>query len=92
MPEPEAPPTETPLTQFTPAQLSQFIDSHLIMALVAGDTLYAGDRQQAEDYLRDRLVAVSDSWDTPAALEAEHRHRRDQRIMRMLLSEAGRPR
>jgi hypothetical protein len=87
MPDPTMPSMDVPLSEYTAEQLSFFIDDHIIMALVAGDTLYAGERYSAEDYLRDRLVAISDSWDTTEGLEAEHNRRRNHRMMNMLRSE-----
>lgn len=68
-----------PIRERTPEQLGEFIDDHLIMALTGADLLN-GARQDAEDYIRDRLVALSDSWDTPEELTAEDARRRMARL------------
>lgn len=62
-------------------ELMEFIDGHVIMALVAAERTH-GERQAAEDYLRDRLVALSDSWPDSAALAAEDSRRRMERLRR----------
>lgn len=72
-----------PLTERTPEQIAEFIDNHIIMALDAAAYLHP-ERQDAEDYLRDRLVAVSDTWTTTEALRQEDRRRRTDRLMRAI--------
>lgn len=73
-----------PLRERTPEQVADYLDSHLIMALNAADHLHHGDRQEAEDYVRNRLVALSDSWPEPLALEAEDSRRRMNRLARSI--------
>lgn len=77
------------LAERTPDELGEFVDDHLIMALLASDHLHPLDRQQAEDYLRDRLVAIADTWTTPGALTDEDGRRRMGRLRAMLTSHDG---
>ncbi len=65
------------LTERTPAELGEFADDHLILALTAADMLH-GDRQAAEDFLRDRLVTISDSWDKTELVAEDSRRKRDR--------------
>lgn len=67
--------------EMSPLELTEFIDGHVIMALVAAERTQ-GERQAAEDYLRDRLVALSDSWPDSAALVTEDSRRRMERLRR----------
>ncbi len=69
-----------PLRERTPDELGEYVDDHLLMALNAADMLHPGDRQSAEDYLRDRIAAISDSWPDSNALEGEERTRRLARL------------
>lgn len=42
------------------AQLQSELDTHVRAALQLSRELYSGDAQLAEDYVRDRLVAIAD--------------------------------
>lgn len=85
----EQPDITTPLEQFTPDQLGAYVDDHLVMALRAAAVLYTNldprtDRQLAEDYLRDRLVAISDSYPTLPELATTEARRKMDRLRRSL--------
>lgn len=71
-----------PLSERTQEELFEFVDDHLILALQAAD-LVCGDRQVAEDYVRNRLVAISDSYDK-ATLAGESSRRRMARLRQAL--------
>jgi len=73
-----------PLPERTPDELGAFVDDHLVMALSAADLLH-GHRQYAEDYLRDRLVALSDEFRDANRLAAEGDRRRVARLADALL-------
>lgn len=72
-----------PLAERSMDQVSAYVDDHLIMALVGAHAL-GHDRQTAEDYLRDRLAAISDTWQTAQELEREEARRRSDRLRRVL--------
>lgn len=55
------------------------VDSHVLMALAAALELY-GDRQLAEDYVRNRLVWASDTWPDVVELRAELSRQRVERL------------
>lgn len=65
------------------AELLAFVDDHLLMALIASERL-SYSRQAGEDYLRDRIVAVSDSFPTLEAAEKEDSRRRMLRLGRAI--------
>jgi hypothetical protein len=69
-----------PLTQRTPDQTAAYADDHLIMALEACDLIHV-TRQDAEDYLRDRLAAISDTWPTADELTRERKYRANKRVL-----------
>lgn len=73
-----------PLAERTPEQVAAYVDDHLVMALDAAAYLFPGDRQQQEDYTRDRLVWASDSWETDDTLRREERRRRLDRLGRAI--------
>lgn len=68
-------------------ELSAYVDDHLLMALDAAERLHP-DRQDAEDYLRNRLVALSDTFTDVASVRTEERRRRMDRL-RQRLSEGA---
>lgn len=68
-----------PLSERTPDEVIDFADNHLLMALEAADWLQP-DRQLAEDYVRDRLVALSDTYPEAVGLAAENRRRTMARL------------
>lgn len=72
-----------PLAERTPEQIAQYVDDHIIMALVGAEYLHP-DRDTAEDYVRDRLVAMSDSWPERKPLESEDSRRRMSRLGRAI--------
>lgn len=80
------PSSGTPLEAFTPDELGAYVDTHVVMALEAADML-TGSRDLAEDYVRDRLVAASDTWPDASSLAAE-RHRATFTRLRAMLAEA----
>lgn len=53
----------------TTAQVSTLTDDLLVAALRGALTLH-GDMQSAEDYLRDRIVALADTHTDAASLDA----------------------
>lgn len=73
------------LDERTPDELGEYLDDHLLMALDAAERLHP-DRQDAEDYVRDRLVALSDTFATAPEVRAEERRRRMDRLRAMLQS------
>lgn len=77
-----------PLAQRTPDEIGAYADDHLIMALAAAEHL-TSDRQTAEDYVRDRLVAISDSWPTHDDLVTEETRRRMTRLRDVLTHREG---
>lgn len=72
-----------PLEQRTPDDLGHYLDNHVVMALRAADIL-SSDRQTAEDLVRDRLVALSDTFQSPEELWTEERRRVRERLLNML--------
>lgn len=72
-----------PLSERTPDQIADFVDDHLLTALGAAEHIQP-DRQTAEDYVRDRLVALSDSFPDRVRLEAETHRRRMDRLRRAI--------
>lgn len=79
------------LTEQTPEEIAEYVDTHILMALNGADLLNGGThgraRQAAEDYLRDRLVALSDTYPTRIEVAAENARRTSARLI-ALLSEA----
>ena len=75
-----------PLSERTPEDIAEYVDDHLIMALNGADHL-SSDRQTAEDYIRDRLVALADTYPTTAALATEESRRRMDRLRRAIFPE-----
>ena len=80
-----------PLYERSQDQIGEFIDEHIISALNAAHWLYPiGDsRAEAEDYVRNRLVALSDSWNTRESLSAEESRLRLARIRRAISKRTG---
>lgn len=68
-----------PLSYRTPEQVAEYVDDHLIIALAAADYLL-GSRDTAEDHVRDRLAALSDTFPNPESLAAEERRRHDRLV------------
>jgi len=71
------------LDERTPDELSAYLDDHLLMALDAAQRIHAA-QQDAEDYLRDRLVALSDTYPDHHAVQAEVSRRQMARLRDML--------
>lgn len=93
-----------PLADRTREEVAAYVDDHLIMALMAAESLHADDgtsldlkdprhprtltvrRGRAEDLLRARIRALSDSWPQPGELAQEDTRRRTGRLGAMLRS------
>lgn len=61
----------------------EYVDDHVVMALAHAARL-GMDRDGAEDYVRNRLVAISDSFPSADDLEREHSRRKLDRVMKLL--------
>lgn len=69
-----------PLSQRSPDELLDLLDHSLLLSLEAAEYV-SSDRQQAEDLIRDRLVALSDTYTTPASVKAERARRTRERLL-----------
>lgn len=69
-----------------PDSLRLYVDAHVLMALRGAEKL-GMDRDAAEDYVRDRLVAVSDSFPSAEELEAEDSRRKIARLSSLIYDE-----
>lgn len=77
-------PLDKPMSEWTDAQVRGYVDNHVVMALQGAEQIMFGDRQRAEDYVRDRLVAVSDTFPDADALDRERRRASSERILRAI--------
>ncbi len=73
-----------PLRSRSPEELREFIEDHLVMAMVGATHLLGSDRQWIIDCLRDHLDSVSDKYPTRYALEVEDHRRKHNRLRSVL--------
>lgn len=80
-----------PLSERTPDEIGEYVDDHIVTALNAADLLHHGARFTAEDFIRDRLIAISDSWPDQNDLAAEEARRRGARLRAIIFPDEKGP-
>lgn len=75
-----------PLIERTPDELGEFLDDHLLMAFEAAHMLTDAPFS-AEDLIRNRLVALADTYTDRAAVAQENSNRRTGRLLAALQEE-----
>jgi hypothetical protein len=74
------------LDQRTPDEIGEYLDDHLLMAMEAAYAL-GNPPFAVEDLIRDRLVALADTYTDEAAVHTESRRRTNNRLRDLLSQE-----